>query len=59
MQPLGRKPLRFPGKTDCHPKAPLQNWWEQATEGADKKASRQAAQREIAQELADATPENG
>ena len=28
MRPEGDKPVRFPGKTDCHPKKGLKNWWE-------------------------------
>ncbi len=28
MQPLGRKPSRFPKKTDAHLHNGLVNWWE-------------------------------
>ena len=28
MRPEGDKPVRFPGKTDCHPKKGYKNWWE-------------------------------
>ena len=28
MQPMGRKPVRFPGKVDCHPRKGYINWWE-------------------------------
>lgn len=27
MKPEGLKPIRFPGKTDCHPKKGWKNWW--------------------------------
>ncbi|MCP3704935.1 MAG: hypothetical protein GY954_18645, partial [Alteromonas sp.] len=48
MQPMGRKPSRFPGKTDYHPKYGEVNWWE-AELGNDenKKAERQKARKEI------------
>ncbi|EEF25015.1 conserved hypothetical protein [Ricinus communis] len=51
MQPMGRKPVRFPCKQDCHPRKPLVNWWEVeiATEG--KKTDRQRGRRAIAAEL--------
>jgi hypothetical protein len=51
MQPLGRKPIRFPGKQDHHPRKPLANWWEVevATEGA--KQERQQVRRIINAEL--------
>ncbi|KWU26304.1 hypothetical protein AS149_25265 [Burkholderia cenocepacia] len=59
MQPMGRKPVRFPGKRDCHPKRPLVNWWEVevATEGA--KQERQQARRDIASELRGLTIDQG
>lgn len=52
MQPLGRRPCRFPSKTDCHPPKGYVNWWE-AEMGNDenKPAERQAARREIAREI--------
>lgn len=29
MKPYGReKNVKFPGKTDCHPKSGFINWWE-------------------------------
>lgn len=51
MQPMGRKPVRFPYKQDHHPRKPLVNWWETeiATEG--KKTERQHARRAIAADL--------
>lgn len=54
MQPLGRKPVRFPSKTDVHPKAPLANWWEvEISTDNDKKSERQRAKRELDKELTD------
>ena len=51
MQPLGRKPKRFPGKIDYHPRKGFENWWE--TEGCDanKTAEKRMARREIEDEL--------
>ena len=43
MQPLGRKPSRFPGKIDYHPKRPYFNWWEVELSADKKKAERQQA----------------
>ena len=37
MQPMGRKPSRFPGKEDAHPKHGLVNWWENFDNGENKK----------------------
>ena len=49
MQPLGRKPTRFPGKTDCHPRDGMKNWWEvEIGNDENKKSSRQAAKKAIA-----------
>lgn len=28
MKPLSRKTVKFPNKTDCHPKSGYENWWE-------------------------------
>ena len=28
MKPLGRKKIKFPSKTDRHPKRGFINWWE-------------------------------
>ena len=51
MQPLGRKPKRFPGKIDYHPRKGFVNWWE--TEGCDanKTAEKREARKEIEDEL--------
>lgn len=47
MQPMGRKPIKFPSKTDCHPPKGYCNWWE--AEGCvNKKAERQKARRQVA-----------
>lgn len=45
MQPLGRKPIRFPSKRDNHIREdhhPLGNWWEDHSDcgKAEKKAER-------------------
>jgi hypothetical protein len=48
MKPLGRKPLRFPGKKDYHPQKPFRNWWEVENDNDENKvAERQLAKREI------------
>jgi hypothetical protein len=44
MQPMGRKPSRFPGKVDHHPKKGYVNWWEKGmSTNENKKASRHKA----------------
>ena len=52
MKPMGRRPKRFPGKVDCHPRGPLVNWWE-AEMGTDgrKKTERARAKKEIENQL--------
>ena len=52
MQPMGRKPVRFPSKTDCHHPKGYCNWWEVecCTDGS-KKSARQQAKRDIAAEI--------
>lgn len=49
MQPLGRKPTRFPGKIDHHPlpKRLYVNWWEVDCLKENKKAARREAKKEI------------
>jgi hypothetical protein len=38
MKPMGMKPVRFPGKTDCHPKRwGLRNWWEVEFDARERK----------------------
>jgi cytochrome c551/c552 len=49
MQPLGRKPVKFPSKTDHHIIG-WENWWE-AIVPPNLKCARQDAKREIKQEL--------
>ena len=48
MQPLGQKPLRFPGKVDHHPRIGLINWWEKESrcQRENKKAERRIAKKE-------------
>lgn len=44
MQPMGRKPSRFPGKVDHHPGKGYVNWWEKGmATNENKKASRRKA----------------
>ena len=48
MQPMGRKPIKFPGKIDHHPKKGFVNWWEsEPCHGENKKAERQQSKLEI------------
>jgi len=48
MQPMGRKPVKFPGKRDCHPPKGLVNWWEaDFGNGENKKSARQEAKQAI------------
>lgn len=47
MQPLGRKPKRFPGKKDEHPGRGCINWWEDEMRTENKKRNRQTAKSEI------------
>ena len=48
MQPLGRKPSRFPGKINCHPKKPFINWWEvEISTDNKKKTQRQESKKAL------------
>jgi hypothetical protein len=52
MQPLGRRPSRFPGKKDCHPKKPYVNWWEIEHDTSENKAlEKREVQKDILEEL--------
>lgn len=51
MQPLGRKPTRFPSKTDIHPKKGFVNWWESEICTEDKKSYRASEKKQILKEL--------
>jgi hypothetical protein len=51
MQPMGRKPVRFPGKQDCHPPKGHLNWWEADVETVNKTADRTEARKDITQAL--------
>lgn len=54
MQPMGRKPVRFPSKRDVHPTPPSVNWWEVEISADNKKKSdRQQAKKDIVVELLD------
>jgi len=50
-QPMGRKPTRFPGKTDCHPEAGYANWWEVEITTENKTRAKRDAKKEILEEL--------
>lgn len=52
MQPLGRKPCKFPSKRDCHPKKPNVNWWEfEICSDGSNKSHRQKSKRKIIKEI--------
>ena len=52
MQPMGRKPTRFPNKVDCHPHDGRSNWWEvEMANDENKKTERQQAKKHINKEL--------
>lgn len=44
---MGRRPVRFPGKTDCHPPKGYANWWEVEMNKPSKKRERQAVRRAL------------
>jgi len=46
MKPLGRRPINFPGKEDCHPRDGYMNWWEDVIE-PDKRRERRNSKKEI------------
>jgi len=51
MQPLGRKPIRFPGKLNLDSKGFI-NWWEEEEATSEnKKASRRQSKKYIQNEL--------
>ena len=51
MKPYGRgKNVRFPGKTDCHPKKGFINWWEDITEYISRSTMKQKLKKEIEKE---------
>lgn len=47
MQPLGRRPTRFPGKEDCKPPKPFCNWWEIEYTTESKAAENRRSEKEI------------
>ncbi len=49
MQPMGRKPVRFPGKIDWHIRK-CKNWWEDEHE-PNRKTERQDVKKEIKEDL--------
>jgi len=50
MQPMGRKPSRFPSKTDHHI-LKTKNWWEDDMCSENKVAERTTWKQEVNQEL--------
>ena len=50
MRPEGDRPVRFPGKTDAHPKKGWKNWWEVEM---GPRRSRTKNKREIKKEIED------
>ncbi len=47
MKPYGRnKTVRFPGKTDCHPKKGWHNWWETITDYISRSSMKQKLKKE-------------
>lgn len=53
MQPLGRHPIRFPGKIDHHPQKEYVNWWEKDyVEDGNKAIQRRLDRKEIEEALA-------
>lgn len=52
MQPKGRRPIKFPGKTDCHPPNGYINWWESCGNNNTNKAlEKREVQKQIYEEL--------
>lgn len=47
MKPMGQRPVRFPGKTDCHPPRGYVNWWEKEMNQPSKKRARQQARKAL------------
>ena len=51
MKPYGGyKNVRFPGKTDCHPKKGFVNWWETITDVFCRKTMKQKLKKDIFEE---------
>lgn len=51
MKPYGGyKNVRFPGKTDCHPKKGYVNWWEKISDVFCRKTMKQKLQKDIFEE---------
>lgn len=51
MKPLGRKPVRFPSKTDHHPPKGQANWWEVEICTESKKTARAEAKKALLKEV--------
>jgi len=50
MKPQGQTPVKFPSKTDCHPRDGSINWWEDISI-PNKKSDRQKVKKEIKNEI--------
>lgn len=51
MQPMGRRPVKFPGKIDHHPPKGSVNWWEAELSTESKKTERANGKKEIAKAM--------
>lgn len=52
MQPMGRKPSRFPTKIDNHFHDGNQNWWEiEMCDSSNKTAEKQKVKKEIREQV--------
>jgi hypothetical protein len=52
MTPYGRhKKVRFPSKTDCHPKKGYINWWETVCDVIPRKTMKRIWMRDLQKEL--------
>jgi hypothetical protein len=47
MKPLGRVPVRFPSKEDCHPPKGYVNWWEAEVDTSSKARYRRETAKEV------------
>jgi hypothetical protein len=48
MKPYGRdKSVKFPGKTDCHPRKGYVNWWETITRYISRNNMKQKLKKDL------------
>ena len=51
MKPYGRyKKVRYPGKTDCHPRKGYANWWEDMCKCLPRKTIKRIWMKEVEKE---------